>query len=271
VVAVVVVLLLVVFVVLPAPSGSGAAGAVLTYSGARPVADGAVSGFDGGGWTLLFAAGFVSATNESFPANSTLFGNVTGCTYSATSGASGITLPAYAGNRSGGKSPAWAFAYRNGTDAIAIVGVIDGHGTVIATVSGSTCGLYAGFLYAVPSGAIDSSQAAEDVEPLAATFLAKYPNASAVFGLLGGYPGFLGTPSRGPEWTVAYSSCTFSAASGVTGAVFNATVNALSGAVLTSSTNDSVSCGGSLTSATFAPGAMGPAFVAAEKSRASAN
>jgi hypothetical protein len=253
-----VVLLLVTFVVLPALSGPGGAAAVLTYSGALPVADGTVANFDGGGWTPLFAAGFDSATNESFPANATLFGNVSGCSYSATSGANGISLPSFAGNRSAGQSPAWAFAYRNGTDAIAIVAVINGHGTVIATVTGSSCGFYVGFLYAIPGNAIDSSRAATVVRPMAASFLAQYPNASAVFLLFGGAVTSFGGLPKQSEWSVGYSSCTIGASSNSTGAVFNATVNAVTGAVIAWHTNTSVPCGGSLTMAEHAPDVSGP-------------
>jgi hypothetical protein len=251
-VAVAVVLALVLFVVLPGLTVSATSPAVLTYSGARPVADHAASGFQGGGWTLLFAAGLVSSANESLPVNASTLGGFSGCTYVLNSGVHVFTLPGFTGNRSAGLSPAWEFVYRNGTDALAIVSVVDGSASVLATVTGATCTFYAGLILGVPGNVIDSSRAAAAVEPRAAAFLATNPNASALFVLFGGSPLLVGT--SGPDWTVVYTTCSLTSTGSATGSEFNATVNAVSGAVVSSHTNSSASCGGTFTALVREPG-----------------
>ena len=254
-VAVVVAVLLVVVVVLPNLTGSSGAAAVLTYSGALPVANGAAGAFAGGGWTPIFAAGLVSATTESFPVNTTALGNLTsGCTYTPQTNLLSLTLPGYPGNRSLGASPAWEFGYRNGSDTLAIVSVIGGHGMVLATLSGSECSFYAQLFRAIPGNVIDSSRAAAAVQGDARSFLLAHPNASAEFGLIGGIS-FLGK-GTGPEWSIVYSTCALAESPTGTGAQFNATVNALNGTVVATNTSSDVSCGGG-TTAVAAPPSVG--------------
>ena len=54
--------------------------------------------------------------------------------------------------------------------------------------------------------------------------------------------------SVGPEWTVEYSTCTPSTPNGTLGSTFNATVNALTGTVISSHTTATVVCSGSSSS-----------------------
>jgi len=244
-VAVGVALVLVVVLVGPALTGSssGSVSADLTYSGAHPVADRAVGGFGGGGWTLLFAAGLVSPTAETISVNATDLGELDSyCTVTTESAFTGLSLPAYSGNRSSGAAPAWVFAYRNGTGDIAIVTVIDGQGTVVATLSGLACELASQLYFrAVPGNAIDSSQAAADVLPAAKTFLTAHPNASAAYALIGGaHYENLSLPT---EWSITYSTCSLNTSATGTGAEFNATVNATTGEVIRTASTAGVSCG----------------------------
>lgn len=255
----VVAVLLIAFVVLPtlSSSSSGSGPAVLTYRGAVPIANSAAAGFSGGGWTLLFAAGLDSAVSETEPVNTTALGNVTSaCTLTLVAHESSLTLPGFTGNRSLGESPAWEFGYRNGSDAIAIVSVINGHGTVLATLTGAECAFVAQLITPVASNVIDSSQAAAAVEPYATSFLAADPNASAEFALVGGIT-FLGHSTHA-EWSVDYSTCALSSSASGTGDEFNATVNALTGQVEGHNTTSDVSCGSSSTAAVPTPGATGP-------------
>jgi hypothetical protein len=236
------VLLVGVFVLTKSGGACSGGGAVLPYSGARPVADCTAGGFQGGGWTLLFAAGVVSATTEVVPENTTALGNLTsGCTYTTVAKIGNITLPGYSGNRSSGDSPVWEFVYRNSSNTLAVVSVIDGQGTVLATLSGLECAFYAQLFTPVPGNVIDSSQAAADVQPKAAAFLAAHPTASAVYGLVGGVS-FLGR-TTGPEWSILYNTCPLSPTASGTGVEFNATVNALTGQVTSTNTTSGVSCG----------------------------
>jgi hypothetical protein len=269
--AVAIAVLLVVVFVLPGSSSSGSAASVLTYSGALPVANGAVAGFEGGGWTPIFAAGFVSATNETERVNSTSLGNITSYCSSVSwvSGVTSLTLSGYTGNRSSGASPAWAFGYRNQSDALAVVTVLDGHAQVLLTLSGGYCSLYAQLFMPIPGNVIDSSQAAAAVQPDAAAFLAAHPNASAEYGLTAGV--HLGTIRLGNTWSILYNSCPLNSSTGGTGDQFNATVNATNGQVLTTHTSTGVSCGSTALSTTVerSPG-LGAASVAARAERTSA-
>jgi hypothetical protein len=255
-VVVVVVVILIAFIVLPTltSSGSGATGA-LTYSGARPIADRTMSGFQGGGWTLLFAAGLVTPTSESIPTNTSALGNLSasGCSYRIVTGANSYTVPSFTGNRSSGAASAWEFGYRNGTDALAIASVINGSGSVIATITGTECAFFAQLLVPIPGNVIDSSTAAADVRPYAASFLTAHPNASAEFALLGGASLFgKSTPA---EWSVIYTTCAVSPTSGGTGEQFNATVNGLTQAVSGVTTNTNAACGNTtVTAASPVPG-----------------
>jgi hypothetical protein len=242
IVAIAVVVLLVAVLVGPSLTGSNSGGvaAVLTYSGARPVADRTVGGFGGGGWTLLFAVGLVSPTTETAPTNATALGNLTSyCTYTPVSGRGTTTLPAYSGNRSSGASPAWEFAYRNGSGTVAVVSVIDGQGAVLATLSGIECAIGAALFHSVPANAIDSSQAAAAVQTAAHVFLVAHPNASAVYALIGGI--HFESLNVNLQWSIVYSTCSLGATTG-TGAIFNATVNPLTGTVVNTSTTPDVPC-----------------------------
>jgi hypothetical protein len=236
---------LIVVFVMPSPTGSGSAGAVLTYSGARPVADRTATGFSGGGWTLLFAAGLVAATPQSVLVNTTVLGNTT-CTFTPQAVGESLSVPEYLGNRSSGSSPAWVFAYYwNSTHSMALVSVVDGQGTVLGTLTGLVCPLFLATLSSVlrpiPASAINSSLAAAAVEPKAHAFLATHANASAAYALIGGY--HYGVSSVGPEWLIVYSTCSLSLSASGTGAEFNATVNATTGTVLSTNTTENASCG----------------------------
>lgn len=252
---VIVVVLIAAFVVLPTltTSGSGGGPAVLTYRGAAAIANRTVAGFAGGGWTLLFAAGIVSPTNETYTANSTTLGNLTSyCTYTPVASVTNLTVPSFSGNRSSGESPAWELGYRNSTDALAIVSVLNGQGTVLAELSGLACSFYAQLLSPVPAGVLDSSQAAAAVEPEAASFLAAHPDSSAEFGVIGGASLFGKTVPA--EWSIVYTTCAIGPSAKGTGDQFNATLNALTGKLLGSNTTTDAACGGSTTDAVGSPG-----------------
>ena len=248
-VAIAVAVLLVAVFVLPSFGGSGSnsgnANPALTYAGARPVADRTASGFAGGGWTLLVAFGLVSATTVPAPANTTAFGNLTGCMLTPETNFTGLSLPAFSGNRSAGTAPAWEFGYRNSSNTLAIVSVINGEGLVLATLTGTECSFFVGALSPVPSDVINSSAAAAAVEPEASAFLSAHPNASAEFALIGGIS-LLGR-GIGPEWSILYNTCALGPTATGTGEGFNATVNALSGKVLGFNTTLNESCSGSTT------------------------
>jgi hypothetical protein len=234
------VVLVIAFVAVPAfvPSSTGA---ILSYSGARPVADRVVGGFEGGGWNLLFAAGLVSATSLTVPVNGTTISTLN-CTFTPNGPVENLSLPGYDGNRSSGLAPAWEFGYGSLSEGIALVSVIDGKGVVVGTLTGGRC-LASGFLPQIPGNVIDSSQAAAAVQPYARAFLSADPNASAVFGL--GPGAAFGGSGLNPDWFVLYSTCSTNPSANTTGSEFNATVNALTGTLLVTHTASGVACGSS--------------------------
>jgi hypothetical protein len=244
-IAVVIAIVLLLLLVFAAPalmvstSPGGGSGA-LTYDQARPIADRTAAGFAGGGWALLVSAGLVSPVAETAPLPTGSLSSLH-CTFTVVSGTGNFTLPAYSGNRSSGAAPAWEFVYRNASGGVALVSVVNGQGEVLGTFSGGECSLLFALFAPVPSNVIDSSLAAAAVAPYANAFLSGHANASAEFGLVGGI--LAGSSSRGPEWSIAYSTCALSSTATGTGAVFNATVNATSGRVISFSTVLSEACG----------------------------
>ena len=268
VVAVVVVAGAAVVVVLSSPS-STTTGSLLTYSGARSVADQTVSGFKGGGWNLLFAVGVAPAVAVTAPAGTpTTLANLS-CTYNPEGSQRNATVPAFTGNRSAGLAPAWEFAYTASlSGTIALVSVIDGVGNVTGTLTGGDCA-YAGLLQISSSGVIDSSRAAAIVAPYARTFLAEYPNASAIYLL--GPAVFLGSHGLTFDWMILYTTCSPTSGTLGTGSAFNATVNALNGTVVgTPHAISGVSCvsGFSAVAPTAGfPGALPATFAPAARGR----
>jgi hypothetical protein len=253
--AVVIVVLLVVLIgtgALPLlKKSSSSSGGALTYSQAAPIATQSTSGYQGGGWALLIAVGLDAAVSQSLPINSSSL-ETSECSFSLAAGAPAvISVPAYSGNRTTGAAPMWEFVFRNGAENLLVVSVIDGKVTIIGTIGGSDCTSAFGLFTAVSPTVIDSSQAAGAVSVDAAPFLALHPDANTTFALLGGIS-FLGL-SIGPEWTVTMTTCPFGAVTASTGAQFNATVNATSGAVIKEQTNASVACTASSDSIDLAP------------------
>lgn len=239
--AAVVLAIVLLVVLLPAPGGSGGSGSgPLSYSTAKPLGDQAASAFDGGGWTLIAAAGFDSATAETFPLNLSSLAS-TNCTFQAGAlGTGSFTIPQFTGNQTAGVAPLWGLAYRNAFGTIAIVIVVNGKASIAGAFSGGECASLSGLFTPVPSDVIDSPQAGAAVASLAAPFLAEYPNASAAYGLLGGFSS-LGL-GKGAQWEVAFSTCPINSTGRGNGAEFNATVNATSGRVVYSQTIPALSC-----------------------------
>jgi len=241
-IAVAVAVTLVVLVVLP-PSGSGGGnGSTLTYSGARPVADRAVANFQGGGWNLLLAVGLVPPSTVTVPVNASGFTNLS-CTFTLIASFHNYTVAGFNGSRTLGEAPTWEFAYVNGGGTIALVSVAGGTGTVLGTLSGGDCS-EAAIFPTIPSGVVDSSQAAAAVTPYAGAFLTAHPDASAVFGL--GPGALFGGSTLGLDWVILYNTCPLYSRSVTTGLELNATVNAYTGTVITHHPVTNVTCAASV-------------------------
>ena len=245
---IVAIVILILVLVLPSvfgpSSGSGGPSSEgLTYDHARPIAQGAVAGFQGGGWTILFAAGYAVNESYSVPVNesiSALSGSY--CTFAPAPSLSGnLTIPGIVGNLTSGVASGWVFAFDNSAGNVALVGVLGSEGTVLGTLSGTYCGLFFGLLSPVPGDVIDSTAAAQAVAVPSSGFRAAHPNATALFAIIGG---FRFGQTVGPEWTVEYTTCTPSTPNGAPGSTFNATVDALNGTVVSYTTIPNAVCSG---------------------------
>jgi hypothetical protein len=215
----------------------------MTYSQAKPAADSAASGYGSGGWAAIVGAGFQSTASVSEPASNLT--SALNCTTSLIGSSTTVSVPAYNGAPSSGAAPAWMFLYRNGAGEILFVLEINGQATPWATTTGSACTSVFGLFSAIPSVVIDSSTAAQAAASVSAGtfFLAQHAHVNATFGILGGIS-FLGF-GTGAMWEVAYTTCSsqfLGSTSSATGDVFNATVNATSGAVIYSQTLNNTSC-----------------------------
>lgn len=255
----------------PSSSSGGSSSGALSYKQARPIAASAIAGYQGGGWALLFAAGYAVNQTYNLPLNlssSALAGS--SCTFTPAPGvSSNVTLPGISGNLTSGYASGWVFAYRNGASDLALVEVASGHGTVVGTLSGSSCTSLFALLSTIPANAIDSTQAAAAVSVQSSAFRATYPNASALYGLIGGV-NFLGL-TMGPQWSVEYSTCPLLGASGATGTTFNATVDALNGTVAYYQTTSGVVCSSSTPSNTTPLGSVFAAALTSFSTRGATN
>jgi hypothetical protein len=217
----------------PAPANP-----LLTYSGARPMADQLAAMEPDGPWALIVGGGVLSPVNATDNATS----GSSDCNITLAPGVpQELIIPAGPPNVTNGSATAWLFFYRNSDSDLLLEAVAHGHAAVIGTVSApQTCTEVFAYLVEVPADVIDSSAAAAAVQGPAASFLAGHPGAVAAYGVLGGvsFPGH----SFGAEWDVNYSSCPLNPTSGETGSAFNATLNATTGTVVFAQTVGPFTC-----------------------------
>ncbi len=225
--------------ILPIFPSSSSKGPALTYDQALPLADDAAQGTSGGSWALVESVGIMSPISAS--ENLSALGS-SGCNFTILNGGSGmVTLPSGAANQTAGTAVGWLFLYRNAAEEVLMVTVFDGTASALATIAAEqSCSSVFALLNVVPSSVIDSSSAAADVQVDAAAFLADHSGVTSRYALVGGIS-FLGL-HVGAEWAVNYTTCPEEASTGTTGAYFNATLNATSGAVIFSATDSSIQC-----------------------------
>lgn len=230
--------------IIPLFPSSSSKGSVLTYDQALPLANGAAQGASGGSWALIEGDGINSLTSVSENLSSA---HTTGCNLTIQNGESEtVTLPVGTPNATGGSATSWLFLYRNAAEEVLMVTVLDGSASVLATIAaGQSCSTVFALLNVVPSDVIDSASAAADIQGIAATFLAGHTGITSKYAVVGGI-NFLGV-HEGARWSLNYSTCPEEAPTGTTGASFNATVNATSGAVIFSEVHSAIACPSSST------------------------
>jgi hypothetical protein len=248
VVIVVVVLLAALLVSGALSSKSNGNPADATYSQAAGAVSSYAAGYKGGGWKMIVASGLDSSVaTVSPPINGSSLDSLTStghCTDSVLIAAgSTITLPSFAGNRSSGESPFWAFVLYNSNGTFLAVEYNQGTVTPLATVDCAELALVTGFLSPIPSTVIDSSVAASTAWSAGgATFMATNPGATEEFALIGGID--LGSAAGSLVWTVSYQACDPSSTTSADVPTFTARINATeSSANLLSANNTTSPCG----------------------------
>jgi hypothetical protein len=247
IVAVLVAVIVVVAVVLPS-SGPGAPtvpGGAITYGQGAAGANYSVRSFNGTtGWSLLFAAGLEAPVAEPAAVAVADLG-VSNCSlYPVHGGSASISLPAFAGSPTSGRAPLWEFFYQNvSTEQIAVVVVENGGATLLGTLASPECTDVFAIITPIPAHVLDSPTIGAAVAANASSFLAAHPNVSAVYGLIGPVFGALLPGSlNSPKWVVEFTTCALTPDPSGSGAEYNASVNANSGAEFYSRTVPSESC-----------------------------
>jgi hypothetical protein len=213
----------------------GGGGNPISYKTALPLAQGAANGVPPGAWVPMLAGGVDLLAEYS---NSSRPGTNSSCT--VTNATSWPTIPAYTGDYSNGLLSWWVFGfYHSSTHTVLLVYVQAQTATVLGEISGTNCTGSFAYLSGLGSGIIDSTDAAHAIASADANYVSANPTASAFFVVFSGVT--FGNYSISPEWSVSFTTC--APTGGSTGNNFTATVNATSGAVLSTNETTGEPCG----------------------------
>ena len=221
-----------------------------SFSQAEAVGASAVSGYDGGGWSLIAAASAVVRQPESIPllaVETAIQPYLGSCSLHWLTSAASLLVPSLSGRSDTGFSPFWVLVYRNAS--------ISGTGVLVVTVSNGTAqptallpttagcatdGELASFVAPISSSVLDSPKVLVAAGAAGGSqFLSAHPLANVTYAINGAFNLF--TLSTASTWSVTYSTCPLLGPTTVPEPRFNATVNALTGTVLFSQTL-SVNC-----------------------------
>lgn len=240
---VVVVVLVAVFALHLWPSvGSPSPNPYLTFSEAESTAVSGSGSVAGGPWYAVIGVALAIPTASLVPsANLTSILNLVNCSFTWPHGApTNVAVPATGTSAPAGASAYWSFILKNATNDLVFETVSDGSASTLVLASGPECTEVAGALVSFPSAIVDSPKAITSANQVGgAAFLAAHPNATRAWVAIGGVS-FFGIVTS-PTWYVEYSSCAFPSAPTASGAVFNATVEGLTG-VATNHTNGTADC-----------------------------
>jgi hypothetical protein len=209
-----------------------------TFSQAENVANGAASSVAGGPWYAAVGVGVVTRTAVLEPTTnlSALF-KLANCTFAWPGGEpANFGVPATPVSAAVGTAAYWTFGLKNASNGLLLEAVSDGVASALLEASGAKCAETVSYLAQLTPGIIDSPAIVGTVNQIGGSaFLLAHPNATMVWGVIGGVQlGLLGSTS--PEWYVEYTSCTLPTSVGEVGATFNASVGGTSGVVLNSFT-----------------------------------
>jgi hypothetical protein len=211
----------------------------VTFGQAELAGAATASGYGGGSWDLIAAGAADVNQSESFTPASIGLGVASilpNCPIKWLTDAATITVPAFHGNAAAGVSPFWELAYRNASSGggILLISVTNGTGALTALLPGvGGCATYselATFVAPVSGATWDSPAVISAVNAAGGdAFLAAHPAATVTMGVSGEF--VLATISEPSVWSVAYTLCALGSSGPTAEPEFNATVNAVSGAV----------------------------------------
>jgi hypothetical protein len=209
-----------------------------TYSQAESVANGGAGSVAGGPWFASVGVGVATPTAVLEPTTnlSGLFQDLN-CSFDWPAGEpANLEVPATPTSASIGAAAFWAFGLKNVSNGLLVETVSDGVPTALLEASGAKCAEASGSLAQLTSGVIDSPTIVATANQAGGSaFLLAYPNATRVWGVIGGLQlGLFGSTS--PEWAVEYTSCALPVSAGEVGDSFNATIGGTSGALLSAAT-----------------------------------
>jgi hypothetical protein len=232
----------------------------LTFSGAQSTAQGAAGSVSGGPWYASLGISLLTRTSFLEPTeNVSGLLNDANCTYDWPHGEpANLEIAQTPASVAGGASAYWMVALKNASNGLLLETISDGSAQALVTMRGSECSKVASYLVQFPPGTVDSPSVISAVNAAGGSkFLLAHPNATELWGVIGGISlGPLGATN--PEWYVGYTSCTFPAIAGASGAYFNATVGGLSGDVIGNETGTTACTLGLPVPSALAPGPLSP-------------
>ncbi|MFZ1023654.1 MAG: hypothetical protein WAN87_05925 [Thermoplasmata archaeon] len=220
--------------------------ATLSYSQAAGVAKATADG-SGGPW-LVFSGAAVElpspfvvpgAVFTDLSANLSAYGCVV--TWEGNVITSGLSIPGTPSTAATGEANFWLFLLTTSSGSIQVVTVSNGTGSGLVLVGGLVCELIGEELQPLNESILSSSQSVSIANTAGGSaFLATHPQAIRAWGVAGIAPHLNLSES---VWAVVYTTCPASGTEPTSPQpAFNATINAMTGHVLTSGTTN-VTCG----------------------------
>jgi hypothetical protein len=225
---------------------SGPAATTLSYSQAAGVAK-STADTSGGAWSIFSGAAvelpaplvIPGAVFTDLSANLSAYGCVV--TWEGNVVTNGLAIPATPSTATAGEANFWLFLLTTSSGSIQLVTVSNGTGSDLVLVGGLVCELLGQELQPLNESILSSTQSVSIANTAGGSaFLTSYPQSIRLWGVAGVAPNLNLSESI---WAVAYTTCPVSGTEPPgPQPTFNATINAMTGEVLTSGESN-VTCG----------------------------
>jgi hypothetical protein len=216
---------------------SGSSSEYLTFSGAQSSAQGASNSVAGGPWFVSLVLSLVTPTAILEPVtNVSSFLTDASCTYDWIHGEpANLAVPSTPASAGLGASAFWVVGLKNASNGLLLETISDANAQALVTIEGHNCSDATAYLVQFPPETVNSPTVLSSVNAAGGSaFLAAHRNATELWAGIGGV-GEFGVETT-PEWFVEYTSCSFPAIAGESGAYFDANVSGLTGEVTSNHT-----------------------------------